>query len=137
MVDAKIYVPGQWYCAKCDFRLFKSNMDAETGIVEPSTGPSEPCPNCSSPLWRVSWEQHARDGWKAFSETFEELQALKGEESDMVCVNKASLLDVVRKLDFGAHIPTDRFNKSFDDLRSAFTPDEIALGLNNTPKGGA
>jgi len=50
------------------------------------------------------------------------------DDPQMISVNKASLLAVVRKLDFGAN-PTDKdFPSCFDDLRSAFTPEEISTG---------
>lgn len=45
-----------------------------------------------------------------------------------VSVDKASLLAVVRKLDFYASINPHDFTKAFDKLRAAFTPDEIATG---------
>ncbi|AUQ62147.1 hypothetical protein [Phaeobacter inhibens] len=47
---------------------------------------------------------------------------------ETVAVPKASLLAVVRKLDFGAALTTDEFACALDDLRAAFTPDEIATG---------
>ncbi|MEP2716319.1 hypothetical protein [Pseudophaeobacter sp.] len=46
-----------------------------------------------------------------------------------IAVPKASLLAVVRKLDFGATMTTQEFAAAFDDLRMAFTPNEIASGL--------
>ena len=51
----------------------------------------------------------------------------KGECGNVI-VPKASLLAVVRKLDFGATMTPEEFNDAFDDLRAAFTPNEIATG---------
>ena len=46
----------------------------------------------------------------------------------MIMVPTKSLLNVIRKIDFDAPIPSATFEDSFDDLRKAFTPDEIASG---------
>lgn len=46
----------------------------------------------------------------------------------MIEVNKASLLAVVRKIDVGSNTPGIDFPSAFDDLRMAFTADEIATG---------
>ena len=57
-------VPGVWRCAKCEFRLVQSTLNARDGTVSPRDQPGEPCPNCASPLWRVSWEQEAHEGYR-------------------------------------------------------------------------
>ena len=73
--------------------------------------------------------------------------------TDTRTVPAKSLLDVVRKLDLGAPIPNRDFTHAFDDLRLAFSPDEIATGdleprryatvpvgwrsdMENAPRGG-
>ena len=45
-----------------------------------------------------------------------------------ISVPKASLLKVIRKLDLNAPMSTQDFAAEFDDLRAAFTPDEVATG---------
>jgi uncharacterized protein with PIN domain len=50
----KIYVPGEWYCPKCRFSLIQKKLNALDGTVTARDEPGDKCPNCSSPLWRVS-----------------------------------------------------------------------------------
>lgn len=59
--DHLIYVPGTWYCPKCQFTLVQSNLNAADGTVTARDEPGDKCPNCSSPLWRVSWRQQAKE----------------------------------------------------------------------------
>lgn len=58
---AKTYIPGVWRCAKCNFRLVQSTLNARDGTVTARDEPGEPCPNCKSPLWRVSWKDEAQE----------------------------------------------------------------------------
>jgi hypothetical protein len=53
---------------------------------------------------------------------------MSGEAEKTITVNKASLLVVVRHLDFGGGT-TEQFMEAFDEMRMAFTPDEIAYGV--------
>ena len=55
--EQQIYVPGLWRCAKCNFELLQSNLNAADGTVTPRDTPGEKCPNCDSPLWRVTERQ--------------------------------------------------------------------------------
>jgi hypothetical protein len=56
-----IYVPGTWCCPKCQFTLVQSNLNAVDGTVTARDEPGDKCPNCDSPLWRVSWQQQAKE----------------------------------------------------------------------------
>ena len=56
-----VYVPGMWRCAKCDFTLLQSNLNAVDGTVSARDEPGDKCPNCSSPLWRVTERQAGND----------------------------------------------------------------------------
>lgn len=47
---------------------------------------------------------------------------------DTIAVPKTSLLAVVRKIDLNASMTPQQFAASFDDLRAAFTPEEISSG---------
>src|SRR6185312_9883219 len=55
--NGQVYVPGVWRCAKCDFRLIQSNLNASDGTVTARDTPGDKCPNCHSPLWRVTERQ--------------------------------------------------------------------------------
>lgn len=49
-----VYVPGLWRCAKCEFELVQATLNARDGTVSARDTPGEKCPNCQSPLWRVT-----------------------------------------------------------------------------------
>ncbi len=57
--DDGLYVPGLWRCAKCKFELVQATLNARDGTVSARDTPGEKCPNCQSPLWRVT-ERAAR-----------------------------------------------------------------------------
>lgn len=44
-LEGLVYVPGVWRCAKCDFRLIQSNLNANTGTVTARDTPGDKCPN--------------------------------------------------------------------------------------------
>ena len=49
-----VYVPGLWKCPKCKFSLVQANLNALDGTVTARDQPGDKCPNCASPLWRVT-----------------------------------------------------------------------------------
>lgn len=53
-LEKLVYVPGLWRCAKCRFTLLQSNLNAADGSVTARDEPGDKCPNCNSPLWRVT-----------------------------------------------------------------------------------
>lgn len=53
-LERLVYVPGLWRCAKCNFELMQMNLHASTGNVSARDKPGDKCPNCQSPLWRVT-----------------------------------------------------------------------------------
>lgn len=77
--EKNTYVPGVWQCAKCDFRLVQSNLNALDGTVTANDKPGEKCPNCDVPLWRVSWKQDAIEATNRMGQYFDETQALKAQ----------------------------------------------------------
>jgi hypothetical protein len=54
MLQSKVYVPGLWRCAKCEFQLIQANLNAGDGSVTARDQAGDKCPNCDVPLWRVS-----------------------------------------------------------------------------------
>lgn len=60
-LEGLVYVPGLWRCAKCNFQLVQSNLNANTGAVTARDTPGDKCPNCNSPLWRVTERQAGND----------------------------------------------------------------------------
>jgi hypothetical protein len=67
--ESKLYVPGQWFCAKCGFVQGKSFIGASTGNMWPNLAThNEPCPNDGEPMQRLTWEQHAKDAVKMWKQ---------------------------------------------------------------------
>jgi hypothetical protein len=72
-----VYVPGHWRCAKCNFRLVQSNLYAATGTVGPRDEPGDKCPNCASPLWRVSAMDDRNEAYKTANDLFDRADRLR------------------------------------------------------------
>lgn len=68
-LERLVYVPGLWRCAKCSFSLLQSNLNSADGSVTARDEPGDKCPNCDSPLWRVT----ERDAGKEMGETAERI----------------------------------------------------------------
>lgn len=82
---AMVYVPGLWRCPKCEFQSLQSNLNASDGSVTASDKPGEKCPNCDSPLWRVS----ERDAGNRLSDRLEkEIAANASLRADLVRANE-------------------------------------------------
>ena len=64
-------VPGVMRCARCKFRLQRVNLYVNVGTVGAGDNNTEPCPNGCGPLWPVTWEQEAREGYKTAEDLFE------------------------------------------------------------------
>lgn len=76
-----IFVPGIWRCAKCQFTLAQSSLNASDGTVTARENPGEHCPNDASPMWRVTWKQWAIEGYALAEQYFEELKSCKSATS--------------------------------------------------------
>lgn len=59
--DPMVHVPGLWRCAKCDFTLMQSNLNARDGTVSARDQAGDRCQNCDAPLWRVTWKEQAQE----------------------------------------------------------------------------
>lgn len=70
-LEALVFVPGVWRCAKCDFRLIQSNLNARDGTVTARDTPGDKCPNCASPLWRVTERQERTEALDLVEKHFE------------------------------------------------------------------
>ncbi|MBV8060796.1 MAG: hypothetical protein JO253_04640 [Alphaproteobacteria bacterium] len=64
-------VPGKMHCARCAFSLLRNKLNLADGEVYAGTNETERCPNGCGPLWPMTWEQEARDGYKLMEELFE------------------------------------------------------------------
>ena len=70
-----VYVPGQWRCAKCKFTLIQANLNANGGTVTARDQPGDKCPNCDSPLWRVTERDAGNEMIDRAEEAFEAKRA--------------------------------------------------------------
>lgn len=74
-------VPGIVRCAKCQFQLVRSNLNMHDGTVTAGDSKTEPCPNGCGPLWPVTWETWAREGWAEAERLHLENAALSAQPS--------------------------------------------------------
>lgn len=70
-----VYVPGLWFCPKCKFELLQSNLNCSDGTVTARDQAGDKCPNCDTPLWRVSERQRHHDVMVTCERFFDEKQA--------------------------------------------------------------
>lgn len=89
-------VPGTVRCAKCQFQLVRSNLNMHDGTVTAGDSKTEPCPNGCGPLWPVTWETWAREGWAEAERLHLENAALSAQPSPGG--QGDALLDQARKL---------------------------------------
>lgn len=71
-----VYAPGLWRCAKCDFQLVQSNLNANTGTVTARDNPGDKCPNCDVPMWRVTWKDNALESQREAEAMFERFESV-------------------------------------------------------------
>lgn len=85
---SQLYVPGRWRCPKCKFGLMQMKLRASDGAVGVRDDPGEKCPNCDTPLWRVTereagdelaerCQEYLQRAVKAEADLAEALEALK------------------------------------------------------------
>lgn len=67
------FVPGVMHCAKCHFRLVRTNLYVRNGTTGAGDNKTEPCLNGCGPLWPVTWEQEARECWQRLEQMAEQL----------------------------------------------------------------
>ncbi|WP_401733535.1 hypothetical protein [Stenotrophomonas muris] len=93
-------VPGIVRCAECQFQLARSNLNMHDGTVTAGDSKTEPCPNGCGPLWPVTWETWAREGWAEAERLHLENAALSAQPSPG---GQGDLLDhVLREMEAGA-----------------------------------
>lgn len=79
-LEKLVYAPGIWSCPKCKFTLIQSNLNAADGTVTARDTPGDKCPNCDSPLWRVSWKQNAMENFDTACKLVDEAKSKDGRE---------------------------------------------------------
>ena len=75
-------VPGVMHCARCKFQLNRVTLCVSDGNAYAGNNETEPCPNGCGPLWPVTWEQEARNCWKALEEMHERLHPAPTPQAD-------------------------------------------------------
>lgn len=76
-LEGLVYVPGQWSCPKCRFTLIQRSMNGQTGATAVRDEPGEKCPNCKTPLWRVTERDAGDEVARRAEEAFQERAALR------------------------------------------------------------
>lgn len=63
-LSTKVYQPGVFKCAKCNFQLVQKTLNTNTGSVTARDAVGEKCPNDGSPMWRVSYQEDNAQAWE-------------------------------------------------------------------------
>ena len=63
-LSKKVYQPGVFKCAKCNFELVQKTLNTNTGSVTARDAVGEKCPNDGSPMWRVSYMEDNAKAWE-------------------------------------------------------------------------
>jgi hypothetical protein len=97
--DEVRYVPGYWRCPKCAFCLQQKNLNARDGSVTARDDPGDKCPNCDGPLWRVSWQEDARETGERLVAVFEEATELRARVAVLESATRPLVDRMARMLD--------------------------------------
>ncbi len=97
MMNAQIFAPGQWRCPKCKFRLTQSVLSMSDGEIYANDRAGGNCPNCDSPLWRVSWEEDAREAYGMVERAWGEKSKAEAER-DEALAQVAALRDLLSRI---------------------------------------
>ena len=84
-------VPGVMHCARCKFRLQRVSLYVNVGTVGAGDNDTEPCRNGCGPLWPVTWEQEAREGYKLAEDLFERAKRAEDALRDLVALEDMRL----------------------------------------------
>lgn len=104
--NALVYIPGQWRCPKCEFQLTQSNLNAQDGSVTARDDPGDKCPNCNSPLWRVTYREAFKDTMKLAEDAITEKTGLRAERDAAVAREGVCREALEEAPDFGGEATT-------------------------------
>jgi hypothetical protein len=77
-VENELFVPGEWVCPRCSFRLRKRVMSAADGSVGvDASAEAEPCPNDGEPMQRLTRKQDAEEANRVALALMKELRAAR------------------------------------------------------------
>lgn len=113
------YVPGVWRCAKCEFRLIQSNLNSADGTVTARDTPGELCPNCDTPLWRVTWKDEATEAYAIAENQLERALAAERRISELQ-KQLGDLLDIRQQRAVVLH---DKIWDAREIIRARLKPD--------------
>lgn len=86
---ADVFRPGVMRCAKCQFRLIRNVLYAQTGNIGVGTSETEPCPNGCGPLWPVTWKDECKEADKCWDQQVERAVKAEADLSAALLRNKA------------------------------------------------
>lgn len=75
-LEQKLYVPGNFKCAKCGLNLVAQVLYTKSGNVGANNNPQE-CANGCGPMWKVTWKQMAEELMATVERLVEEKNAHK------------------------------------------------------------
>jgi hypothetical protein len=86
--DDLIYVPGDWVCPQCSFRLHKRLLSATDGAVAVDTGVEEErCFNDGTTLQPLTWKQEAEEANRVALDLLKENRRLRERIEELEPVN--------------------------------------------------
>lgn len=134
-LECKIYLPGQWSCPKCGFRLTQRTLHAADGCVSTRDQTGERCGNCDVPLWRVAALDEVNEAYQQANRAFDMRQEVIG-RAEKAEAERDRLRAECERLRAGTvaalHVARDRIVKRADEHRDK--PDlyeEYTAGLDD------
>lgn len=79
----KVYQPGVFKCAKCNFELVQKTLNGLDGTVSARDAVGEKCPNDGWPMWRVSYMEDNAQAWKMGEEQFDRATLAEAREKEL------------------------------------------------------
>ena len=70
------HMAGILHCVKCGFRLISRTLYMKSGTIGPNNV-SESCPNCATPMWKVSKDNELRNRSNTIDKVWDENKLLK------------------------------------------------------------
>lgn len=115
-----VYAPGRWKCVKCDFTLLQSNLNAATGNVTARHEAGGVCPNCNSPLWRVSWKAEAQENQTISETQFDRAMAAEAERDSQQRLAIAAIARAEKAEKVLGYLKQDCLASGFSERSNSF-----------------
>ena len=131
--EVKHLVPGVMRCAKCAFRLVRTNLHVGSGSFSSGDSKTEPCPNGCGPLWPETWELRAREAEKQLESLLTTEAGKRPPASHIHCGNCAA--EKCDGVAVAAQPPRDPSPEWLLLARAEGRAEFLAILLNESPEG--